>query len=70
MKRSHLQKRVCKFTPKKFYEIDPSVLYCKKITIVNDTFRVVRSEAPSCVITYDHHSGNYRGIKYAPKEHL
>ncbi len=35
-------------------------LYCKNITIVNDTFRVVRSDAPSCGITYDHHSDSQR----------
>jgi hypothetical protein len=30
--------------------------YCKNIMIVNDTFSVVRSDAPSCGIVYDHHS--------------
>jgi len=45
-------------------------LCCRNITIVNDTSRVIRSDAPSCGITYDHHSDNSRRVTYAPKEHL
>jgi len=38
--------------------------------IVNDTSRLIRSDAPSFDINYDHHSEDSRGVIYAPKEHL
>jgi hypothetical protein len=51
-----------------------SGLYYKHLMIVNDNSRVVRmsiiSDAPSCGVTYDHHSDNSRGVIYAPREHL
>ncbi len=47
-----------------------SDLYYKNITNVNDNSGVFRSDAPSCGITYDHHSENSRGVIYAPREHL
>ncbi len=50
MKRSSLQNRVSKFMPKKFYEIHPSGLYYKTITIIIMT---IVSDAPNCDITYD-----------------
>jgi hypothetical protein len=31
---------------------------------------VIWSDAPSCGITYDHHSDNSRGVIYTPREHL
>ncbi len=49
-------------------------LYCKIITIVNDTSRVVRmmivTGAPSCGVTNVRHSDDSRGVINAPKEHL
>ncbi len=45
-------------------------LYYKTATIVNDPSIVIRSDAPSCGITYDHHPDYTRGVTYAPKEHL
>jgi hypothetical protein len=49
-------------------------LYYKNITIINDTSRVIKmmivSDAVSCGITYDCHSDNFRGVIYAPREHL
>ncbi len=45
-----------------------SGLYYKNITIVNDTYRVIRmmnlSDAPSCGITYNHSSDDSRGVIY------
>ncbi len=39
--------------------------------IVNDTSRIIRimivSDAPSCGITYGHHSYDTRGVIYAPR---
>ncbi len=44
-----------------------------KITIVNDTSKVIRmmtiSDAPSCGITYDDHSDDSRDVIYAPRVH-
>jgi hypothetical protein len=42
MKWSSFQKRVSKFTPKRFYSIGTSGLYYKNITIINDNSIVVR----------------------------
>ncbi len=45
-------------------------LYYKNITIVMNTSRFDRmaivSDAPSCGITYGHHSDNSRGVIYTP----
>jgi hypothetical protein len=44
-------------------------LYYKHITIVNDDSRLY-NDAPSCGITYDHHSDETRGVIYTAREHL
>jgi len=38
------------------------------ITIVNDIYRVIRSDAPSCGITDDCHSDISTGVICAPRE--
>ncbi len=50
--------------------LDSCVLYYKNIMIVNDTSIIIRSDAPSCGITYNRHSDDSRGVIYAPREHL
>ncbi len=59
---------------KKFYNIGPSSLHYKDVTIVSDTSRVVRmtiiSDAPRLGVTYDCHSDDSRGFIYPPREHL
>jgi hypothetical protein len=46
------------------------IIQATNIMILNDTARAIRSDAPSCGITYEHHSVNSRGVTYAPREHL
>ncbi len=52
------------------FEYGPFGLFYKNITIVNGTPRVIRSDGPSCGVTYDCHSDNSRGVIYANREPL
>jgi hypothetical protein len=45
-------------------------IYYKNITIVNDTSKVISSNAPSCGIAYNHHSDDSKGVNYVCGEHL
>jgi hypothetical protein len=38
-----------------FYSTSPCGLYYKDVSIVNDDSQVVKSNAPSCGVTYDRH---------------
>jgi hypothetical protein len=42
----------------------------KYILIINDTSRVVRSDAPSCGIASNSHSNDSKGVIYTLGEHL
>ncbi len=46
------------------FEYGPFGLFYKNITIVNDTPRVIRSDGPSCGVTYDRHCDNSSGPYY------